>query len=116
ATLPAVDLQPATNGRREGRASHVLATLLAARSRKRIVVGAEPGAQAFARLVDAARVVESDRVGVQLMERLQREAPDEVYFDLGTGIDEHVMARVGARLLMDGVAVHFVLPESRRPP
>ena len=117
APLPAVDGQVASNGRREGWTSHAFTTLAETRGRRRcIVVGAEPGAQALARLVDAARVVESDRMGVQLMERLLREAPDEVYFDLGTGIDEHVMARVGARLLMDGVAVHFVLPEFGRPP
>ena len=117
ATLLAVDTRQPANGRRKSWAAHVLARFAQARGRRRrIVVGAEPGAQALAQLLDAPRIVESDRMGVQLMERLQREAPDEVYFDLGTGIDEHVMARVGARLLMDGIAVHFVLPEFGRPP
>jgi lipopolysaccharide/colanic/teichoic acid biosynthesis glycosyltransferase len=124
-TLPAVDCeQPANSSpgaspsvRREGWAARALATLTdACGRRKRIVVGTEPGARALARSVDAVRIVESDGMGVQLMERLQREAPDDVYFDLGTGIDEHVMARVGARLLMDGIAVHFVLPDFARPP
>jgi len=117
ATLPAVDGERVPSSRREGWAAPGLTTLAEAHGRrKRIVVGAGPGAHALARLVDAVPVVESDRMGVQLMERLQREAPDEVYFDLGTGLDEHVMARVGARLLMDGVAVHFALPEFGRPP
>jgi len=103
--------------------SHVLARIADAPERaKRVIVGTGPSAQALGLSLrrrgeeaDRMRILDSDRSGLQLMERLHGEAPDEVYFDLGAGIDEHVMARVGARLLMDGIAVHFVLPDLGRP-
>jgi len=50
------------------------------------------------------------------MDSLRREAPDEVYFDLGADLDEHVVTRIGAALLMDGVGIHFLLPQAGRPP
>jgi exopolysaccharide production protein ExoY len=39
-----------------------------------------------------------------------------VYFDLDAGLDEQMVSRLGAELLMDGAAVHFVFSQAGRPP
>jgi lipopolysaccharide/colanic/teichoic acid biosynthesis glycosyltransferase len=56
----------------------------------------------------SAASVESD-VG-ELYERLRRESPHEVHLMLGGAMDEHLASTIGSRLLMDGVAVHLLLP------
>jgi len=61
-------------------------------------------------------IVESQADAQVLGQVLARESPDDVYFDLGARIDEQLLARLGARLLMDGTAVHFVLPSDGGPP
>jgi lipopolysaccharide/colanic/teichoic acid biosynthesis glycosyltransferase len=119
---------PAGNvpGRTAGWASHLIACVVRRLTRrKRVIVGSERGAQALGeRLFRRWPVAESPGVAVldarridgQLMEHLRKEAPDEVYFDLGAGLDEHLVTRVGAALLMDGVRVHLVLPQAGQPP
>jgi exopolysaccharide production protein ExoY len=93
--------------------------------RKRVIVGSERGAQVISPKLfptwpvgngHAPTVLDAHRLDGQLMECLRREAPDEVYFDLGADLDEHVVTRVGAALLMDGIGVHLVLPQAGRPP
>ena len=61
-------------------------------------------------------VLDAYRMDGQLIPYLRRDAPDEVYFDLGANLDEHVVTRVGAALLMDGTCVRLVLPQAARPP
>ncbi len=92
--------------------------------RKRVLVGTDRRAgvldQTLSQLHPMPRgdltFLDARRLDGRLTERLRMEGPDEVYFDLGADIDEHVITRAGARLLMDGVSVHFVLPQPGRPP
>jgi lipopolysaccharide/colanic/teichoic acid biosynthesis glycosyltransferase len=80
------------------------------RGRRLLVVGPRPqadGAAARLRLVDGHLP--------DLAERLRAHAPDEVWFDVGSALVDDVLAGVAARLLMDGVAVHLVLPEHTAP-
>jgi lipopolysaccharide/colanic/teichoic acid biosynthesis glycosyltransferase len=58
----------------------------------------------------------AEAVNGDLLERLQEAAPDEVYFVVDGQLDEDALSAVGSRLLMDGVAVHFVLAQSGAPP
>lgn len=51
-----------------------------------------------------------------LLERLREESPHEVYLVLGGEMDEELVGELGSRLLMDGVAVHLVLPQLTGPP
>jgi lipopolysaccharide/colanic/teichoic acid biosynthesis glycosyltransferase len=51
-----------------------------------------------------------------LVARVRAMLPDEVYVVLDRHLDERVVGAVGARLLMDGVPVHMVLPERSGPP
>jgi exopolysaccharide production protein ExoY len=46
----------------------------------------------------------------ELSERVRAECPDEVHLVVGGAMDEERVGALGARLLMDGVAVHLVLP------
>jgi len=91
--------------------------------RKTVIVGSEAGGQALRRhvlgdVVDRGEVtvVDGHRLGSQLGERLDREHPDDVYFDLGVPVDEQRLALAGARLLMDGASVHLVIPLRGAPP
>jgi lipopolysaccharide/colanic/teichoic acid biosynthesis glycosyltransferase len=52
----------------------------------------------------------------RLVHELERQTPDEVYFDLDADLDERMVTSVGAGLLMDGAAVHFVFSQPGRPP
>jgi len=60
-------------------------------------------------------VVDAPRLDGDLMEHLNGERPAEVYFDLGAEIEEQLLVQTSARLLMSGVAVHFILPGLGRP-
>jgi len=60
-------------------------------------------------------VLDAHRMDGQLIPYLRTEAPDEVYFDLGANLDERIVTRVGAALLMGGACVRLVLPQAARP-
>ncbi len=88
---------------------------------RRVVVAPRARGQVLAaRWAGRARaqvgLLDGARLGMQLVERLRIEEPDEVVFDLSAEIDEQVLVRAGARLLMDGARVHFVLAEADGPP
>jgi lipopolysaccharide/colanic/teichoic acid biosynthesis glycosyltransferase len=91
-------------------------------TRRRVMVGTVIGARRFEASVlgsrpgTGIRLIDAARANGRLLEDLAHETPDEVYFDLAADIDEGVLGEAGARLLMDGVAVHFVLPQIGAPP
>jgi exopolysaccharide production protein ExoY len=90
-------------------------------TRRRVMVGTVIGARRFEASVlgsrpgTGIRLIDAARANGRLLEDLAHETPDEVYFDLAADIDEGVLGEAGARLLMDGVAVHFVLPQIGAP-
>jgi exopolysaccharide production protein ExoY len=81
--------------------------------RRTLVVGAKPNGGLDGR-VGPVRL--ADGLRPDLADHLCAHAPDEVYFDLGSEIADDVVAGVGARLLMEGIAVHLVLPAHHAPP
>ena len=117
---------PRTDGNGNGGPPVMTAAAASAPSRHRkVIVGAQRGAQVLGETLVRERraahysslsFVDGETPNSRLLERLQQESPDEVFFVLGEELDEDVVARVGSRLLMDGVAVHFVLPPLAGPP
>src|SRR5581483_5754088 len=91
---------------------------------KRVIVGSKKRARTVSEsLVRAGRAnrgelwfVDAGQAGPQLQDRLRTAAPEEVYFDLGAELDEQQMTRIGADLLMDGAAVHFMFSQEGPPP
>ena len=88
---------------------------------RRVLVGRGDRAELRARLERALpgidfRFLDAAELDGQLVDELQRQAPDEMYVDLDAGLDEATLTRIGARLLMDGAAVHFVFSQAGRPP
>jgi lipopolysaccharide/colanic/teichoic acid biosynthesis glycosyltransferase len=69
------------------------------------------GAPAAADPATGAAWIAGQMLDGELCERLRRESPDEVHFVLGAGMEQERLVELGSRLLMDGVAVHFVLPQ-----
>ncbi len=65
--------------------------------------------------VDAGSAVEVARADGQLVDGLTPRPGGDVYFDLGEELDAEQLALAGARLLMDGTTVHFVLPQTGAP-
>jgi lipopolysaccharide/colanic/teichoic acid biosynthesis glycosyltransferase len=88
---------------------------------RRLALGPADGADVLAEILHTRRngrphqlqLVELDG---ELADRLREQGPDEVYFVLGGHIDEQLVAGIGARLLMDGVALHLVFPALGGPP
>jgi lipopolysaccharide/colanic/teichoic acid biosynthesis glycosyltransferase len=88
---------------------------------RRVLVGRADRAELRARLERAVpgidlRFLDVAALDGQLVDELRREAPDEVYIDLDAGLDEATLNAIGARLLMDGAVLHFVLSQVGRPP
>jgi len=88
---------------------------------RRVLVGRGDRAELRARLERAVpgidlRFLDVAELDGRLVDELRREAPDEVYVDLDAGLDEATLTAIGARLLMDGAAVHFVFSQVGRPP
>jgi exopolysaccharide production protein ExoY len=89
-----------------------------------VLVGAAAAVDDVFRVLAARRAALTDgyvraldaESGSRLVERVRAEHPDEVYLVLGGHLDETVAAGAGASLLMDGVDVHLVLPETGAPP
>jgi len=114
---------PALNGHATDREPLVMARLGGLLHRRRtVIVGPERGVQALGQKLARWSAGRSD-VGLDgaaadglLLERLREESPDEVYFVVGPDFDEQSMAAAGSGLLMDGVAVHVVLPGLEAPP
>jgi lipopolysaccharide/colanic/teichoic acid biosynthesis glycosyltransferase len=108
-----------------GRTRSAVLVMTAANGRgrpKRLAVGPLDGARILGEILDGRRsgdqppdlqLVELDG---ELAERLREKAPDEVYVVLDGQLDEQLAAGIGARLLMDGVTVHLVLPGLGGPP
>jgi len=90
----------------------------AGRPRKAMVLGTQAAADVLGEIADGGPVSAVDAAALdgQLIERMQEERPDDVYLELGGDLDEEVIARAGARALMDGAELHLVLPGGARPP
>jgi len=113
------------NGRTPAHEPIVLARLDGLLHRRRsVIVGPALGVHALGeRLARARWLLDHHEVGLdgdatngRLLERLRAESPDEVYFVVGGDLDEQALAAAGSTLLMDGVAVHVVLPDPTPPP
>jgi lipopolysaccharide/colanic/teichoic acid biosynthesis glycosyltransferase len=85
----------------------LLARLADTRRRRAFVIGAA----SELRNGNGTGAITSEIAEGEVYERLRRESPDEVHFMLGGALDDARVVAIGSRLLMDGVAVHFVLPE-----
>jgi lipopolysaccharide/colanic/teichoic acid biosynthesis glycosyltransferase len=89
---------------------------------KRLAVGPLDGARVLGEILDGRRSdgpppdLELVELDGELGERVREKAPDEVYVMLDGQLDEQLAAGIGARLLMDGVTVHLVLPGLGGPP
>jgi exopolysaccharide production protein ExoY len=121
-TLPLPSASEGAPGRGRHWAAGVVAQLTTAVDHpRRVLVGrAERGERLGEELRRLAphghlRFLDVAKLDGQLVEELRRETPDEVYFDLDAGLDERMLTHVGAGLLMDGRAVHFVFPQLGRP-
>jgi len=114
---------PVLNGHAPDREPLVMSRLSGLLHRRRtVIVGPERGVQAVGQRLAWWSIGRTD-VGLdgaaangRLLERLREESPDEVYFVAGPDFDEQSMAAAGSGLLMDGVAVHVVLPGLEAPP
>jgi exopolysaccharide production protein ExoY len=90
---------------------------------RRLAIGPAHGADMLGDVLDggrgrgAVRALEVVPANGDLTAWLREKSPDEVYLVLDGAIDGELLAAIGARLLMDGVALHFVLPGGiGRPP
>jgi lipopolysaccharide/colanic/teichoic acid biosynthesis glycosyltransferase len=68
------------------------------------------------RRVNGHRALAGALLDADVFERLREQSPHEVYLVLGGAMDEEMVSELGSRLLMDGVAVHLVLPQLSGPP
>jgi lipopolysaccharide/colanic/teichoic acid biosynthesis glycosyltransferase len=89
--------------------------------RRRVAIGPVESAALLGEIVDGRRGGGPARQielvdGGDLLERVREKMPDDVYLLLDGHLDERTVGTVGARLLMDGVAVHMVLPDRGSPP